>query len=114
MLALRLAPVWIKNAVMDLVYRRSGEMGGINLSNLGLLKLPAELDARLERAEFVIGPQRTYPNNCSVISQGGRTYINMIRNIRESELERRFFSHLVEAGIPIEIESNRRMDECTA
>ncbi len=113
-LALRLAPVWIKNAVMDLVYRRSGEMGGINLSNLGLLKLPAELDARLERAEFVIGPQRTYPNNCSVISQGGRTYINMIRNIRESELERRFFSHLVEAGIPIAIESNRRMDECTA
>jgi len=58
--------------------------------------------------EFIIGPQRSYPNNCSVLSYGGRTYINMIRNIRESELERRFFSRLVDLGIPVEIESNRR------
>ena len=35
-------------------------------------------------------------------------YINMIRNIRESELERRFFSRLVELGIAVEIECNRR------
>jgi hypothetical protein len=30
----------------------------------------------------------------------------MIRNIREPELERRFFSRLVELGIPVRIESN--------
>ena len=58
--------------------------------------------------EFIIGPQRSYPNNCSVLSFGGRTYINMIRNIRESELERRFFSRLVDLGLMVEIESNRR------
>ena len=58
--------------------------------------------------EFIIWPQRSYLNNCSVLSYGGRTYINMIRNIRESELERRFFSRLVELGIAVEIESNRR------
>ena len=62
----------------------------------------------IERMEFIIGPQRSYPNNCSVLSYGGRTYINMIRNIHESELERRFFSRLVDLGIPVEIESNRR------
>jgi len=38
----------------------------------------------------------------------GKTYINMIRNIRESELERRFFSRLVELGLAVEIECNRR------
>jgi hypothetical protein len=43
-----------------------------------------------------------------VLSFGGYTYINMIRNIRQSELERRFFSRLVELGIAVEIESNRR------
>ena len=42
------------------------------------------------------------------LSYGGKTYINMIRNIRESELERRFFSRLVELGVAVEIESNRR------
>lgn len=107
--ALRLAPVFIKNQVMDLVYRRSGESGGsLNISNLSVVTLPEAMRPYVERMEFIIGPQRTYPNNCSVLSYGGKTYINMIRNIRESELERRFFSKLVELGLAVEIESNDR------
>ena len=106
---LRLAPVFIKNLVMDAVYRRSGECGGcLNISNLPGLSMPEELERRIRRMDFIIGPQRSYPNNCSVLSMGGRTYINMIRNIRQSELERRFFSRLVELGILVEIECNRR------
>lgn len=106
---LRLAPAFVKHAVMDFVYRNSGESGGsLNISNLGNVRLPEPMQAYVQRMEFIIGPQRSYPNNCSVLSCGGRTYINMIRNIRESELERRFFSKLVEMGIAVEIESNRR------
>jgi hypothetical protein len=106
---LRLAPVFIKNLVMDAVYRRTGECGGsLNISNITGLPLPEELQRHIRRMDFIIGPQRSYPNNCSVLSMGGRTYINMIRNIRQSELERRFFSRLVELGIPVEIECNRR------
>ena len=105
--ALRLAPVFLKNIVMDLVYRSSGERGGsLNISNLSAVSLPEAMRPYVERMEFIIGPQRTYPNNCSVLSFGGTTYINMIRSIRESELERRFFSKLVELGIPVRIESN--------
>ena len=105
---LRLAPVFLKNFVMDQVYRASGERGGsINLSNLGSISLPSQMRPFVRRVEFIIGPQRSYHNNCSVASFGGRTYINMIRNIREAELERRFFSRLVELGIAVEIESNR-------
>ena len=106
---LRLAPVFLKNLVMNAVYRRSGESGGcLNISNLTSVTLPEIMRPYVQRMEFIIGPQRSYPNNCSVLSYGGKTYINMIRNIRESELERRFFSRLVELGIPVEIESNRR------
>ena len=32
----------------------------------------------------------------------------MIRNIRQSELEQRFFSRLVELGIPVFVESNEK------
>lgn len=107
--ALRLAPVFLKNFVMDQVYRRSGESGGsLNISNLSALALPEAMQPYIERMEFIIGPQRSYQNNCSVLSCGGKTYINMIRNIRESELERRFFSRLVELGIAVDIESNGR------
>ncbi|MBO4228847.1 MAG: hypothetical protein J5938_00655 [Clostridia bacterium] len=106
---LRLAPVFLKNLVMNAVYRRAGESGGsLNISNLTNLPLPQIMLPYVSRLEFIIGPQRSYPNNCSVVSFSGKTYINMIRNIRESELERRFFSRLVELGIPVEIECNRR------
>ena len=109
LLLLRLAPVSLKNLVMDAVYRRSGESGGsLNISNITNLPLPETMLQYIERMEFIIGPQRSYPNNCSVLSFGGKTYINMIRNIRQSELERRFFSRLVELGIAVEIECNRR------
>ena len=108
-IALRLAPVFIKNFAMDLVYGRIGEGGGsLNISNITGLPLPEIMNRYVKRMEFIIGPQRSYPNNCSVLSYGGKTYINMIRNIRESELERRFFSRLVDLGIPVEIECNRR------
>ena len=40
------------------------------------------------------------------ISYDGKTYVSMIRGIRESELERLVFSRLVELGVPVEIESN--------
>lgn len=109
LMALRLAPVFLKTLVMDAVYRRIGESGGsLNISNITNMPLPEIMRPYVQRMEFIIGPQRSYPNNCSVISYGGKTYINMIRSIRESELERRFFSRLVELGIAVEIESNRR------
>ena len=109
LIVLRLAPVFLKNIVMNAVYQRTGEsFGCLNISNITNVDLPEEMRPYIERMEFIIGPQRSYPNNCSVLSYGGRTYINMIRNIRESELERRFFSRLVDLGLAVEIESNRR------
>lgn len=109
MLLLRVCPWFLKRFVMDLVYRTSGERNGcLNISNLGRINLPDEMRAHVRRMDFIIGPQRSYPNNCSVVALGERTYINMIRNIHESELERRFFSELVALGVPIEIECNRR------
>lgn len=104
---LRAVPLPIKNIVMRIVYNMRGESKGcINLSNLGAVRLPAPMSPFVRRMEFIIGPQRSYPNNCSVASFEGETYVNMIRNIRESELERRFFSRLVELGVPVHIETN--------
>ena len=91
----------------SLGYTQRGETKGcINLSNLGRVQLPEPMLPLVRRMEFIIGPQRTYPNNCSVASFGGETFVNVIRNIREPELERRFFSRLVELGVPVGIESN--------
>lgn len=104
---IRAVPLPIKNLIMGVIYSIRGESKGcINLSNLGRVRLPAVMEPYVRRLEFIIGTQRSYPNNCSVASYGEETYINMIRNIREPELERRFFSRLVELEVPVCLESN--------
>ena len=108
-LPLRLIPLPVKTLAMRLVYALSGESKGcLNISNMGVVKLPEAMAPYVERFDFIIGVQYSYPNNCSVVSWQGKTYISMIRGIRDPELERLFFSRLVELGIPVDIESNRR------
>lgn len=106
---IRLVPLPLKHVVMDLVYSFVGERTHCtNISNLGLLTLPEPVSAYVERMEFIIGVQRSYPNNTSVVSIGNTTCINMVRSIKESELERRFFTSLVQLGLEVTIESNKR------
>ena len=92
---------------MRAVYRRRGErLGCLNVSNLGVQKLPAAMAPYVERMEFIIGVQYSYPNNCSVVTAKGMALVNMIRSTESPELERRFFSRLVELGVPVSIETN--------
>ena len=106
-LLLRLIPLFIKRICMRTVYALSGENKGcLNISNMGVVTVPEAMEPLVERFEFIIGVQYSYPNNCSVVTYHGKTYISMIRGIRETELERLFFARLVELGIPVGIESN--------
>lgn len=78
------------------------------MSNLGLVSLPDELAKFVKRIDFVLGVQAKSPCNCGICSYGGKLYINFIRNIKEPELERRFFTFLRKQGLHILIESNQR------
>ena len=104
---MRLTPLFIKNTAMRIVYDSVGETKGcLNISNLGAVAVPEAMRDYIARLDFIIGVQYSYPNNCAVASFGDMTCVSMIRNIEEAELERRFFSGLVELGIPVSIESN--------
>ncbi len=103
---LKAVPILLKTPVMRAVYNRRGErLGCLNISNLGVQKLPAAMAPYVERMEFIIGVQYSYPNNCSVVTCNGITCVSMIRSTQSTELERRFFSRLVELGVPVSIES---------
>ena len=91
------------------VYRRVGERkGSLNISNLGKTRLPREMEPYVRYLDFTIGPQATYPNNCSLVSYGGATRINLIRSTREPSLERDFLTRLVELGLEVTVDSNER------
>ena len=109
MLIVKILPLFIKNFVMKTIYNMVGEIkSSITLSNLGAVKLPDEMVPFVDRMDFVLGPQATCPNNCGVISFGGKLYISFLRTIKEPELEREFFCYLKKLGLNIKIESNRR------
>ena len=106
-LAVKLLPLFVKNAVMKAVFDTVGERKScLTLSNLGLVKLPEEMAGFVTRMDFILGVQAAAPHNCGVISYGEKTYINIIRNIRESRLEYLFFRVLQEEGIVCEAQSN--------
>ena len=105
---LKAVPIFLKTPVMRAVYQRRGErLGCLNISNLGVQKLPAAMAHYVQRLELIIGVQYSYPNNCSIVTCQGLTVISMIRSTKSAELERRFFSRLVELGIPVTIETNQ-------
>ncbi|MBQ8605780.1 MAG: alpha/beta hydrolase fold domain-containing protein [Clostridia bacterium] len=105
---LRLAPLFLKNFVMRLVYDTVGEKKScLTISNLGAVRLPENMSEMIDRIDFILGVQRSTPNNLGVISFGDTVYLNFIRNIKESELEYHFYKVLRELGIDAVVESNK-------
>ena len=103
------APLFVKNIAMKAVFDLVGECKScLCLSNLGLVRLPEEMAPYVARMDFIIGVQAKAPHNCGVVSWNGTMYINMIRNIREPELESHFYRVLHTLGLPVKVESNQR------
>lgn len=106
---LRVMPLFVKNIAMKAVFDTVGECKScLCMSNLGVVRLPQEMSPYVRRVDFVIGPQSRAPHNCGVSSWDGTMYINLIRNIREPEVEAHFFRVLHRLGLHVLVESNQR------
>lgn len=107
LLIVRVLPLFLKNLIMKAVFLSVGEKKScLSLSNLGKIELPEIMKAYVQRMDFILGPQANAPHNCGVLSYGETLYINMIRNIREPELEACFCRVLKEKGLDITVRSN--------
>ncbi len=108
-LILKLAPLFVKNIVMKIMFSIFGERKSMmSLSNLGAIRVPDVMGEYIERFDFILGAQSTSPYNCGVLSYRDKLIINIIRNIKEPLLERRFYEVLREQNIPVKVESNQR------
>ncbi len=106
---IRLTPMFIKKRIMSLSDKMMGDRYCTHtLSNLGYIELPKNVNEYVEEVGFIIGKSRFKPGSCSCIGYKNNVYITFSRKIKETELERIFFTKLVEMNIPVLIESNRR------
>ena len=102
-------PLFIKNIAMKMVYSAVGERKAcLAMSNIGVVHFPENMEKHITRMDFIIRVQATTPSNCAVIGYKDKVYVNFVRNIKEAELERRFFTTLRQLGAHVYIESNQR------
>jgi NRPS condensation-like uncharacterized protein len=106
---MRLVPLFIKNPTLKLAHWLNGDrVSSSTFSNLGVVKLPEEMQPYVTRFDFVLGALRYNPICCSAITYNNLLCMNFSSWIRETDVERSFFTFLVKQGIPVKIESNRR------
>ncbi len=104
---LRIAPLFIKNRVIRMVYRDHGEsrFSG-SLSNLGSFTLPGPLETIVERVFFIPPPSPVLGVKCGVISYREKLYISFGSLLEERELEFRYITFLRTAGIRLKLLGN--------
>lgn len=104
---LRAAPLFIKTLALKIMFNATGERYMTStLTNLGRVDMPPEMERQVERMDVVLGRSKKTPLTCGIISACGKTSITFSITIRESDVERDFFTGLVKLGVPVLIESN--------
>ena len=105
---LRAAPLFLKNAVMKLSFHLVGDRKTSSyISNLGVVRVPPEMEAYIRRFDFILGPLSRNRVVCAALSYRDTLYLNFTRTIRETDVERGFFRFLVRDGLHVRLESNR-------
>ena len=106
---IRIIPLALKNMIMKAVYNAVGEKKScVTFSNLGVVKVPKEMEKYVTRMEFVLGIAATLHYICGAMSYNGDFRMSFTRDIKESELEYEFHKVIRSLGIRMKAESNAR------
>ena len=62
----------------------------------------------VESLEFVLGILADTAYNCSAISYKGKLRVTFTSNLRNRDLERKFFTALVKSGVHVKIENTEK------
>ncbi|MBM3137734.1 MAG: alcohol acetyltransferase [Chloroflexi bacterium] len=105
---LRIVPLFLKTPMISLGYKLAGPNTFSSIiSNLGNVEMPEEMEKHTQRFDFILGASNDTKVKCAVAGFKGNLSIIFTRSIKEADIERAFFTFLVEQGIPVEIESNQ-------
>lgn len=104
----RMLPLFIKDLGVGISFLLTGEQStSVLLSNLGIVKVPKEMEKLADGFILMAGPGKLNGARCAAASYKNTLALTMANIYRESELEREIFTRLVKMGIHVKIESNR-------
>ena len=105
---IRIVPLFIKDIVVRTFYKKVQDLNSsAGLTNMGAMKLPEEMIPFIDRFDIYMGIPFSPRTNCAIISFQDTLTINFASCIKETDVEKYFFTKLVEDGVHVTIESNR-------
>ncbi len=105
---MRALPLFVKNPAIGLSFLFTGERTVTTVvSNLGIIKIPPEMEKFVDRFILVNGPGVRNGGRCAAVSYKNTLAMTFSNIYEESDIEREFFRFLVRMGIHVKIESNR-------
>jgi NRPS condensation-like uncharacterized protein len=105
----RVLPLFIKSMAISAVYRRLGsnQCSGI-LTNLGSVKLPAEMEDLIDSFEVVPTPPNSHVKiSCAMVTFRNQLRLDFCNITRSTSFEMHFIKHLTESGIPVKVLNNK-------
>ncbi len=109
----RILPLFIKNSASRLVYNHLGDATiTTSFSNLGVVTLPKEYHREIENVLFYPPPNLINKINCSIITFNDKINISFGNLAASKKIERIFFTKLIQAGIPVLVQSNEKEATC--
>jgi hypothetical protein len=105
---IRILPLFIKNFFMLIAHKTIGyKYITSTISNLGIVKVPKEMEPYVERFEFILGASKIFTPCLAVVSYKDNLVVSFTSGIEQTDIERNFFTYLIKQGIAVKIESNR-------
>lgn len=105
--AVRIIPRALKEIILRATYNQvASSANSFSLSNLGILNLPDEMTAYIDKVVFSNGASYTYPINMGVITYNNKLTISFTSELIDRSLQREFFRFLTNEGINVVIEHN--------
>ncbi|MEI6580112.1 MAG: hypothetical protein WCN92_11730 [Eubacteriales bacterium] len=105
---MRAFPLFLKKFGIGISFLLTGERRtSILFSNLGVVRLPVEMEEHVERCVLMTGPGRINGARIGAVSYKNTLALTFANVFKESDIEREFFTRLIKMGISVKIESNR-------
>ena len=109
---IRIVPLFIKDFTVRKFYTNVQDgQSSAGLTNVGLTRLPMEMQPYVERFDVLMGQPFSARTNCAIISYRNILTVNFTSSIKETDIERYFFRKLVQDGVPVKIETNRKLED---
>lgn len=106
---LKLAPLFLKNIVMKLIFNAVGKRNAcFTFSNMGVVRLPEAMAEYVDRVEVLLGVHSHSPYNTAFVTYKDKSYLNIIRSIKEPKLENALYEVLKSENIKPCVEGNNR------